>query len=126
MTSGERIGPMNSPEVEETDQDEEIFGRYSTNGPVRWMQRAPPVTLETKCAGASFRTECITRMTRRSRRVTAAPMPIRWASRRVAPNGSTLSEAPQRKSGHISFKLALSIEPFEGMSLRGRTMEFEL
>jgi len=41
MTSGERIGPTNSPEVEETDQDEEIFGGYSTNGPVTWMQRAP-------------------------------------------------------------------------------------
>jgi hypothetical protein len=85
MTSGERIGPTNSPEVEETDQDEEILGGDSTN-----------VTLETKCAGAPFRTECITRMTRRSRRVTAAPMPIRWASRRVAPNGHLGSIGPGR------------------------------
>ena len=39
-------------------------------------------------------------------------LPIKPAQ--LAPNGSTLSEAPQRKSRHISLKLALSIEFHHG------------
>ena len=42
------------------------------------------------------------------------------------PNGSTLSEAPRRKSRRTSLRLALSIEPFEGMPLERSAMEFEL
>jgi len=40
-----------------------------------------------------------------------------WLTR----NGRTLSEAPMRKTRRISLKLALSIEPFEGMPLRRRS-----